>query len=234
MSVAGSALLLTGGHSHPPDLSLGALTDLLAGVGLAPVVVEDPEGALAGLTDSDHDLLVVNALRWTMGHPRYAEFRDDWALSLSADARRQLAGWVGSGRPLLALHSAIVSFDDWPEWIDLIGGVWDWSCSSHPPVGPVEVAYPPGVALTADLADFTVHDECYVDLNLHPDVDVVATMTADGCGGPQPACWVLSSGGRRVATSALGHDRRSLDHPAHRALLERLVQWLLSDDPVTA
>ena len=55
-------------------------------------------------------------------------------------------------------------------------------------------------------------------------------MTRAPACDPQPACWVLSDGGRRVATSTLGHDRRSLDHPGHRALLERLLRgcWLMT------
>jgi hypothetical protein len=233
VSPPGSALLLTGGHSHPPDLSVSALTALLDDTGLEAVVTEDLEAGLVGLAEAAPDLVVVNAGRWTMGHPRYDDYRDRWALSLSTAARDALTDWVAAGRPLLALHTALVCFDDWPEWGDLIGGAWDWEHSRHPPVGTVEVTYRPGSPLVDGLADFAVTDECYVDLSLRPGNEVVATMAAEGC-DPQPACWVSRAAGRRVVTSTLGHDLRSLDHPAHRALLGRLIDWLLSDDPVTA
>jgi type 1 glutamine amidotransferase len=211
-------------------MSAAALTAVLDGAGLDTVVVEDLESGLEGLADAAPDLVVVNALRWRMGHPRYDEFRDQWAFSLSDAGRASLTDWVGAGRPLLALHSALICFDDWPGWGDLIGGAWDWDRSHHPPVGPVDVSCRRGSPLTEGLDDFTVTDECYVDLRLGPDCDVVATMTAEGC-DRQPACWVRHDAGGRVAASALGHDLRSLDDPAHRALLRRLIDWLLSDGP---
>jgi hypothetical protein len=136
--------------------------------------------------------------------------------------------WVASGGALLALHTALVSFDDWPGWGDLIGGAWDWDRSGHGPVGPVDVRC--GGHDSLEDAGFTVTDECYVDLDLRDDVVVAATMTQAG-GPTQPACWVRRHGGGRVATSALGHDLRSLDDPEHRTLLSGLIAWLLANHP---
>ena len=228
MSTPPTALLLTGGHSHPAELSVGALTEIVSDAGLETVVSEDPDGALTSLVEADPALLVVNTLRWRMGHPRYAEFREEWAFSLSVEARTALIDWVDAGGRLLALHSALVSFDDWPEWGDLIGASWDWPRSHHPPVGPVDVVYRAGSPLAEGLEDFTVTDECYVDLDLRPGNEIVATMRADGC-PPQPASWLRAVGDRRSATSTLGHDRRSLDHRDHRVLLGRLIGWLLAE-----
>lgn len=228
MNGAGPALVVTGGHSHPPELSVPALRGVLGGLGLDTVVATDVEGALCAPDLPAHRLLVVNALRWTMADPGYAEHRDRWALSLSPAAREALTDWVEAGRPLLALHTALVCFDDWPGWGRLIGGAWDWSRSSHPPVGAVGVRCDPHHPATAGLGPFEVEDECYRDLRLEDDVEVVATATVDD-DPPQPAAWVRRTAGVRVATSTLGHDQRSLDHPAHRSLLTALGGWLLSD-----
>ena len=72
---------------------------------------------------------------------------------------------------------------------------------------------------------FEVLDECYRGLDISSDVRVVATASD---GEPAvPACWTRTEDRGRVATSILGHDRRSLDHPRHRDLLGDLVEWLL-------
>ncbi|HUW01198.1 MAG TPA: ThuA domain-containing protein [Acidimicrobiales bacterium] len=230
MTGSGTALLLTGGHSHPPEMSIEALREVTTGARLRPIVTTDLEVALDDLGRSNPSLVVVNALRFTMPHPRYDEFRDAWAFSLSAPARRAFAEWIRRGHPVLALHSALVSFDDWDEWGDLIGGRWDWNASHHPPVGPVEVHCDPTHPVTRGLGDFTVTDESYVDLDVRDGNTLVAT-SATTSGGPQPACWLREVDGSRVAVSALGHDTESLDQPTHRALLARLVDWLLDDRP---
>jgi hypothetical protein len=221
--------VLTGGHSHPADLSLPAVEAVLGEAGLTVSASEDPDAALAGLGDTGPDLLVVNTLRFTMSHPRYAEHRDRWALSLSGLARRTTTEWVERGGRLLALHTALVSFDDWPGWAEVIGGAWDWSRSSHPPVGEVSVHCDPNSPVTTGLEDFTIADEVYIGLGLRAGNQVVATASADGV-DPQPASWVRPVGAGRVATSTLGHDLRSLDDPAHRALLGRLIDWMMDRD----
>ena len=226
--MSGSALVLTGGHSHPAELSGPALAAVLAEVGLTASFEEDIETALCSLAVTGPDLLVVNALRWTMGHPRYGEFREEWALSPSDEARDAVEAWVGDGGALLALHTALVCFDDWPGWGDLLGGSWDWDRSHHPDLGPVVVECSAEHSLTRGLGEFTVDDECYVDLDRRADLEVVATMTVPG-EEPQPAAWLRTVGEGRVAASTLGHDLRSLDEPGHRALLGRLVGWLLDD-----
>lgn len=229
--MTGTALVVTGGHSHPPDLSAPALTAVLAEAGLTAVFEQDIEAGLRSLISTDPELLVVNALRWTMAHPRYAEFREEWALSLSHEARDAVEAWVGDGGALLALHTALVCFDDWPGWGDLLGGSWDWDRSRHPDCGPVQVECSAEHSITAGVAPFTVEDECYVDLALRPGIEVVATMTVPG-EDSQPAVWVRREGGGRVAVSTLGHDLRSLDEPGHRALLGRLVRWLLAGEGI--
>ena len=226
--MSGRAVLVTGGHSHPPELSQASLTAVLAAAGLQVDVSPDVEEAFRTLADGGPDLLVVNALRFTMGHPRYDEYRQEWAFSLSAPAREAVEGWVTAGGALLALHTALVSFDDWAGWGDLLGGSWDWDRSGHGPIGPVDVRVGASSSLGAGPASFTLTDECYVDLDVRDDVEMVATMSEDA-GPVQPACWVRSHGAGRVATSALGHDLRSLDDPSHRALLAGLLAWLVPD-----
>jgi hypothetical protein len=74
---------------------------------------------------------------------------------------------------------------------------------------------------------FTVVDERYSDLVVADAVEVLAE-TVDAS-GHQPALWSHDVDGARVVYDALGHDRRSLDHDAHRRLIRAAASWAAPD-----
>ena len=124
------------------------------------------------------------------------------------------------------MHGASICFDDWPGWRDVLGGVWDWERSSHPPIGdaPVRVSMT-GVAhpIVDGLRDFDVVDEVYGFLDTVPDVKGLATSTHSGAA--HPLVWAREVEGGRVVYDALGHDERSYEVPEHRALIQRAARW---------
>lgn len=209
------ALILAGGPGHPAEEATPALVDLLGG----DATVTDVATGLEVLDPELHDLLVVSALAFRMEDARYdAPTREAHAFHLDERGRSAIDAWVSGGRPVLAVHTAVICFDDWPRWGDILGGAWDWERSWHPPIGPVEV-----ISHQAGIGTFSVVDERYSDLRMSEDVTVLAE--ADG----QPVCWRRVEGSARIACSTLGHDRRSLDAPAHRRMLLQLVAWLRED-----
>ena len=115
---------------------------------------------------------------------------------------------------MLAVHTGIISFDDLPRWSEILGGRWVWGRSHHPPLGPVAVRH--------DGEEFEVDDECYRDLELADDIDVVARSA-----GGHPLAWTRDAGAGAAGVDLLGHDTRSLDHPGHRHLLATVVRRLL-------
>lgn len=210
-------LLLTGGRGHPAEATASSLAQVFGDLGLGVDAADDVEVGLARLDPDRHGLLAVNALQFTMTDPRYDEVRDAEAFTLSPAGRSSIEAWHARGGPVLALHTAVLCFDDWPTWAGLVGGRWDWSRSSHPPLGTVEVR------VGSD--EFTVVDECYQDLDVDSAVEVVAT-SADG----HPLAWFRDQGPGAVAVDLLGHDHRSLDNPGHRRLLRDLVERLRETD----
>lgn len=210
------ATIFSGGHGHPFAQSSQALSEILRDLGREVQVRLTLDDTLAVLADTN--LLVVNALYWSMTqHDKYAPFRDSlafWASDAQIDA---IDHWLRGGGRLLAMHTACLCFDTQPRWRDLLGGGWTWGVSHHPALGPI----------TVDLADggqFSLIDEVYHELSPLPHARIWARSTLDE--GPQPIVWTHEVGEGRVAVNALGHDRRSLDVPDHRALIGRLVGWL--------
>ena len=235
------ALIVSGGPTHDFDATSAELVALLADQGVASTITTDVEeafvtlGATTGTRSLPH-VLVVNALRWQMLADRYAHQRAEFAIALSPTARSAFERWLGDGGRLLAMHTAVICFDDWPEWGDALGAAWQWDHSSHPPYGPIRVAEAPGAPLHAHrgagkqpAGAFVLADEAYSCLDHRVPLDPWLTVTADGVEDPQPAMWARQVDRGRVFVDTLGHDIESLRHPDHRAWLAIGLRWLLQD-----
>lgn len=224
-----NAVLLTGGWAHPADATVEPLVDLLGQAEFDTTLTEAVE-ALPPLLAEGVDLLVVNACRFRMLDERYSDAqRHEWAIEATPLMRRAVLDHVGAGRPLLGLHAAAICFDDWPEWAGVLGGAWQWPGSGHGPVAPFEVTPRPDHPVTDGIEPFTVEDECYEHLAVAPDASPFLTGTVQG--RTHLLGWTREEGSARVAYSALGHDRRSLDEPAHQRLLGRILSWLTGAGP---
>lgn len=232
-------LILTGGIRHPFVESAPALARILDAAGIHSEITTDIEDGAAKLSGGAFDLVTVYALRWRMlGDEKYAPHRAEWAFSPSPAMRRALSDHVDNSGGLLGVHTAALCFDDWPEWRDLLGGIWVWGQSFHPPRGPV-AARPTDRAhpITSGLTAFESVDEVYSNLTLA--ADVVPLMTAQANVGDArdwPALWARKVGRGRTVFDALGHDRAALEHPIHRRILARAALWALGrrDDEVSA
>lgn len=220
------AVVLSGGVAHDFPATSSVLAAVLVEAGFTAAVTEDVEQGLTGLaTARPPPLVVLNMLRWTMHGDRYADQRERWGLSLSAPARRALAEHVRAGGGLLAMHGASICFDDWPDWQDLLGGVWRWGTSTHPPLaGPVPVtvetdAHP----IVAGLGDFPIVDEVYGFLDRTDDVR--GLLSSPHGGTAHPLLWARTVGAGRVVYDALGHHVASYDVPEHREIIRRAARW---------
>lgn len=229
-------LMLVGGPYHPADANAPSLTRQLAERGVTSDIEQDIEAGCDRLAKGNYPLLTVAALRWRMREPKYDALRTQWALDLSEPAREAIRTHLRSGGALLAMHTASICFDGWPQWGEIVGGRWVWGQSGHDPFGDVEVQFdaaPPG-SIAAGLASFECRDEVYERQWLAPGVQPLAharnRVSASGQPGAwAPVLWTHSWEGGRVVYDALGHDAQSLDHPVHQQLLARAIDWLVAD-----
>lgn len=222
-----TAVIVSGGVAHNFPASSAALADVLAEVGFSVTIQTDVEAVLTGLPEADPaPLIVLNLLRWTMQVDRYAAFRDEWSISLSDSGRSALWEHVQSGGGLLGMHGASICFDDWPEWRELLGGVWRWDVSSHPPLEPDPVTVTVTTAahpIVAGIGTFRIVDEVYGFLDRTDDVHGLL-FSAHG-GVDHPLLWARTVGRGRVVYDALGHHVPSYAVPEHRAIVGRAALW---------
>ena len=227
-------VVLAGGVPHAHDYAgIGrALAATIATEGYDVAVVDRPELAAEALDGAA--ALVVDALWWRMEGEVYSRWREEWAYSPSQDTRDALASFVAGGGGLLALHTASICFDDWPEWGAIVGGAWDWGRSSHPPassVHPRVVAEHPVVAGVATvMAEHDdMRDEVYGGLALEDGIDVLATARRNPDDSDQPVVWAHRYGAGRVVYVGFGHDAESIEHPVTRRLVAQGLGWILEE-----
>lgn len=216
-------ILYSDGYNHPFAQSSNALADIALGMGLPTEITSNLADALAKLRPR-RDILAINALRWSMTQfERYAADRPHWAGSLSDEHLASIKDHIERGGGLLAMHTAVICWDNQPGWLDLLGGGWDWDRSFHPPLGAITVQPAPVFA-----APFEIVDEAYHHLDLAADCEIIAT--ADAGEGPQPVVWRRQHGSGRIVVDALGHDARSLGAAGHVAILEAMLGWLCEEE----
>jgi uncharacterized protein len=219
-------LILTGGLYHPFESASETLRALLQEVGIESDITTDIHGGLRRLDEGRYDLLTVYCLRWPMKGERFDAERARWGVELGEADTGRIEAHLAQGRGLLALHTASISFDDWPRWRQIVGAGWTWGSSYHPPHGPVSVRMTAAShPITDGLQGFDFSDEAYSKMDLVPGLEALATVQAPSQDAASPCLWVRELGPARVVYDALGHDSASLEQPTHRRIVQRAALW---------
>lgn len=196
---------------HPFATTSDLLAEILTEAGFDVAVDHDVDHALAALDGVE--LVVVNA-----GDP----WRDtDERLPLDHPGAAALAAALDRGIGILAMHIAVASLRDYPDWAAAVGAIWVPGASWHPEhsVATIHRQAFDGVPDSA----FDVQDERYLSLQFVGSREVVATH--EGTHGPEPTAWLRHHRNARVAVDVLGHDERSYQSPEHRDLIRDLARW---------
>jgi type 1 glutamine amidotransferase len=222
-------LMLIGGHTHSFRHTAPMLADIFSADGIVTDVFDDIEAGLAELRNGRHRLLTVHCLRWTMSKGlKYALFRPVWGFSLSEQGRSAIREHLAAGRGMLGLHTASVSFDDWPEWGSLLGAVWIQGVSSHPVAGPLSISVDADDhPVTRGVEGFECKDERYTDLSIASGVRMLGSARTPDGAAPQPAVFVSEPLGGRSVYLTPGHEAVTFDIPAYRRLLRQSAAWCI-------
>lgn len=225
-----SVVVLTGGPEYAHDFvaSSAAIAQVLRCDGHTVAVVDHPDAVAEVLAAAQ--VLVVNALWWRMLGERYDHLRDTWGYHTSDATRHAIESFVRAGGGLVGSHTASICFDDWPEWGDVLGGAWQWGCSSHPAAGPVHAEVTEGASghpVMNGVPVLDLVDEVYGDQSLRPATRVLMTARRTPDDRDQPVVWAASYGAGRVVYDGFGHDAASLLDAQHQRLLRNAVRWVI-------
>jgi type 1 glutamine amidotransferase len=211
-------VLLITGEDHPshrwqetaPVIRNGLNTDKEINCRL----VDDPE--VVG-TDVifDYDVLVFH-------------FKNYKPLKRSEQAKKNLAKFIDNGGGLVLVHFACGAFQEWDEFEQIAGRVYDPKKPAHDRYGLFKVEYVDhNHQITKDLADFEITDELYTCLKDSTiPVKVLAESTSNVDKQRHSMAFVREHGNGRIFLTTLGHDVKSVGSQDFQTLLQRAVHWV--------
>ena len=65
---------------------------------------------------------------------KYKPYRDQWEYNISAAGQKNIRKFLEKGGGIFGLHTAAICFDQWEDWISILGGKWIWGKSGHLPL----------------------------------------------------------------------------------------------------
>jgi uncharacterized protein len=210
-------LLVTGGHGFEVEPFFKVFTDN-PDIAFTPAKHNKDADAYDRDDLLSYDVVVLYDMPKTITEAQKARF-----LSL-----------FDKGTGVVVLHHALVAYQDWPEYEQIIGGRYPEEKGQAGAVTP-EVGYQHDVdipivivakdhPITAGLADFTIHDEIYWGFRVGADVTPLITTTHPKSG--KPLAWTRLQGKSRLVYLQLGHGPSAYDDPNYRRLLAQSIRWV--------
>ncbi|HWD19453.1 MAG TPA: ThuA domain-containing protein [Verrucomicrobiae bacterium] len=205
------ALLITGGHEH--ETSFYSLFDGYKDIGR----VEDSSSDVAFKYDlrQQYDVLIMY----------------DFSRDLDEASRRHLRDFVESGKGVLVLHHAILSYQKWPWWFEeVVGGRYRLDRDGDIPASSVKanreffVTPVSDHPITAGLGPFHLWDETYKGMWISPRIKPL--LTTDNPDSDPCIAWIGPCATSRVVYIQLGHGHTAFQHPVYRALVHRALLWV--------
>jgi len=216
-------VLLVTGYDHPAHnwkVTAPALKEVLEKDKRFKVDVVDEPSFLSSEILFKYDVLLLHFMNWEKPSP-------------DQKARDNLIRFVSEGGGLVLVHFACGAFQDWPEFVNLAGRIWDPEKRPHDPYGKFEVEIiDANHPVTKGLKSFEVEDELYTCLVGESQIKILAEARSKVDGVEYPMAFVLNYGKGRVFNSVLGHDVNSINNPSVAELFRRSCAWTAGAKPV--
>lgn len=175
-------------------------------------IVEDPH-FLDSSAIERYDVILLHFMDWEQPAP-------------GQKARENLRRFVANGKGLVLIHFASGAFQDWGEYANIAGRIWDPNLRGHDLRGPFRVeikntSHP----VTKGMVSFETDDELYTCLVGDRPIEILATATSKVDGKEYPMAFVFKYGKGRVFHSPLGHDVKAISYPMVGELFRRGCAW---------
>ena len=209
-------LIVTGGHDYFPEPFYAAF-DAIPTISYDTVVHPEANKLIASPRINEYDVLVF----YDMGE------------AISAEQKVAYLNLLQKGKSFIYLHHALVSYQDWPEFVKIVGG--------HYHTGPVVVNgdtlranYRDNVLVpvkiedkkhpvTRGLANFETRDEIYMNAEILPTVKPLLSTTHPE--SMKYLAWINNYGNSEVLYIQLGHGDSGLSNTNFRKLLRQAIEW---------
>jgi type 1 glutamine amidotransferase len=203
------ALLITGGHDHVAEFYgiFDGYRDL------APIAVGASGTAFQKDLRENYDVLITY----------------DFSRDLDETGRKNLRDFLESGKGLVVLHHALLSYQGWPWWYEeVVGGRYRLAGDGKNPSSTYKLDQqmfitPRRHPITAGIAPFQITDETYKRMWISP--KVTPLLTTDNPSSDPTIAWVSPYEKSKVVYVQLGHGHGSFDHPSFREIVHNAILW---------
>ena len=204
------ALLVTGGHEH--ESAFYSLFEGCSDLDWLPVATS--QMAFESDLRKKYDVLILY----------------DFSRDLDEKGKRNLRDFVESGKGVLVLHHAILSYQKWPWWYEeVVGGRYRLDAEGNTPASSAKdkqelFVTPEGAhPVTAGIGPFHLWDEPYKGMWISSAIKPL--LTTDSPSSDRAVAWISPYPKSRVVYIQLGHNHTTYGHPAYRALLHNAILW---------
>jgi type 1 glutamine amidotransferase len=209
-------LFLVGGLYHDYDqLPATLIANLQARLkSVAPIEFTITQDLASLRTESltKYDALMINVCEQT---------------ALTTDERGGLANAIQSGLPLVAMHCTFWSFQDWPEFKQILGAF----VPGHDRFATfcLRTVAADSPILKGVQPSFDLTDEPYLVNDRDPSMNVLVRTCTNlpNRPDPEPEVWTKMYGKGRIFAITFGHDSRAQSDPNYQALLANGLLWSL-------
>lgn len=207
------AVVVTGGHGFEHDPFFDVFEEM-EDVRYTEYVLKDDSEIFEDITDWDYDVIVLYSMTQKISEKR----------------RENFVELLNDGVGLLAMHHNMCSFQDWPEYREIIGTRYYTRAEGDRPKSTYKHDIDMNVTIadkehpiTRGMSDFVIHDESYKNCAFEPDNHVL--LTTDHPTSDETIMWTRKYANARVCTIQLGHDSKAYQNPNYRRLVHRAILW---------
>ena len=162
-------------------------------------------------------------------------FYDSWK-TISEEEKQAYYSLLEKGIGMVFMHHALVSYQDWPEFTGIIGGKYkkprfegDTSnLSDFKHDIQMRIITNPKHEITANIPDFDIHDEGYMNIDVIPTVTPI--LTTDHPYSDNLVGWVHTVNNSRVVYLMPGHDKHGLTNESYLKIIFNAINWVVPSE----
>lgn len=159
----------------------------------------------------------------------------DFVQEINEVQKQAFLDLLNQGKSILFLHHSLVSYQDWDEFENIIGGRYYQSTNKEDSLKFIQSTYRHDVdipvqivdknhPITKGLEDFVIHDEIYGKYKILPNVSPIITTTHPE--SEKVIGWTNQYGKSKIVYIQLGHDHHSFDDKNYRLLIKQSIDWI--------
>lgn len=211
-----TVLVVTGGHSYD-TLAFHSVFHDMEGIAFETALQPEANRIIASEASSGYDAIV---------------FYDSWQ-AISEEEKQAYMQLLEKGTGLVFMHHALVSYQSWPEFTDIIGGKYLHPNHTDDPQLVSDYMHDIWLRVecnqdhpvTKGIEAFDIYDEGYMNYYVSPGVTTLMTTTHEFC--DETIGWAHQVKNSRVVYLLPGHAAEGLHNPGFQKIIENAIRWVL-------